>query len=113
MSEREQWFKLSRREFSRAAAVSIVSGVAAAKASAMSEQTQPATTQASDVLTESRVRWLEDQLGRVIAPELRAKVAQQIANNDGMWKGGRKFPVPDQTEPAFVFEPVPASRGKQ
>ena len=82
----------------------------------MSEQSDPATRttatqpasqpQASDELVESRVRWLEAQLGRAIPADVRAKVAKQIAGNDAMWKRGREFVVPDGTEPAFVFQPV-------
>lgn len=117
MSNGGEWFKLSRRDFAKAAAVSIVSSAAAGKVSAMSEQSDPATTtttttqrasqpQASDDLAEARVAWLEDQLGRSIPTEVRAKVAKQIAGNDAMWRRGRKFIVPDGTEPAFVFQPV-------
>src|SRR5262245_32954560 len=120
-----QWFKLSRRDFAKAAAASIVTGATAGKVSAMSESdaTTQATSQSSTSqphtsgeLIEARVKWLEDQLGRPIRPELRDKVAKQIAGNDAMWRRGRKFLVPDGTEPAFVFEPIsrkPQVTGKQ
>jgi hypothetical protein len=117
---------ITRRDFARTAAAAATATAAAAivaanvvtggEASAMSEQTEPATapaTQSSDAFAESRVRWLEEQLGRPIASaELRKKVVEQIANNDAMWKRGRKFSVPDQTEPAFEFLPVRSARGR-
>jgi hypothetical protein len=98
MSEGGEWFKQSRRDFPNAAAAS------------MTDQTDPAmqsaTQSASDEIIEARVRWLEDQLGRAIPADVRAKVAKQVAANDGMWKRGGKFVMPDGTEPAFVFQPV-------
>jgi hypothetical protein len=118
MSDTGNWFKLSRRDFARAAAASVIATAATGKVAGMSEEndstTQPTTAaaskQATDEIIQSRVRWLEDQLGRAIPANLRDKVAKQIAGNDAMWKAGRKFTVPDGTEPAFVFQPVPHER---
>ena len=116
MADSGEWFKMSRRSFAKTAAASIVATAAAGKAAGMTNQvdttTQPASPPAasqpttSDAMIDARVRWLEDQLGRAIPANLRAKVAKQIAANDAMWKRGRTFVVPDGTEPAFVFQPV-------
>src|SRR5688572_16229962 len=105
MSNEGDQFKLSRREFARAAAVSVVTGAAAGKVAAMNEQTEPAT-RTDEELIESRVRSLEDQLARPIPPALREKVARHIANNDSMARRGRGFRIPDGTEPAFAFHPM-------
>ena len=61
MSHEEQWFKLSRRDFAKSAAVAIVGGATAAgKVSAMSEQTEPATTRSNDELIEANKDLLKD-----------------------------------------------------
>jgi len=110
--------RITRRRFAADA------GAAAAAVAMMATMTQQApganqpttTTQPSSGPTTSpttaptaedisRVAQIERSLGRALSPQMREAVAQQVHQNDQAWSRGRQYPVPDGTEPAFVFTP--------
>jgi hypothetical protein len=103
MSER-----VTRREFAGAFAAGAGAALMAASAGAQDEKKSDAPIQDNDI----RVRIIEESRGKDFTPEQRKAVLGNIRNTDKQWAEGRKFDVPDNTEPAFVFTPTPLSRGR-
>lgn len=104
--------RITRRRFAVAAGTTAVGMIAAMTQQAHGANEPAATTQAAtgpataptadDV---ARVAQLERSLGRALSPQMRELVAQQVHQNEQAWARGRRFAVPDGTEPAFVFAP--------
>ena len=96
--------KVTRRQFGKTVAVSV--GGAVLAASAAGQEKKPEVPRSDDDI---RVRLIEKSRGKPFTPEQKKAVLENIRNTDKQWAEGRKFDVPDNTEPAFVFTPTPRS----
>jgi hypothetical protein len=111
MAPRDQ-NRITRRRFTASAGCAAVGMMAAMTQQAPGANQPATTTQASTAPStaptaedRARVASLEQSLGRALSPEMRQLVAEQIHQNEQAWARGRRFAVPDGTDPAFVFAP--------
>jgi hypothetical protein len=99
--------KLTRRQFAQKSGALAAGAVMATvtDSSAESQPTTGATTTASN-----RLDRIDATMDRQLSPEMRQRVTKEIAENDEAWRRGRRFPIPDSTDPAIVFHPQPRRR---
>ncbi|MGC8667745.1 MAG: hypothetical protein ACP5VE_06505 [Chthonomonadales bacterium] len=99
--DKKKRHRLTRRDLGKAALL-------AAGLSAVGDATQaaplPDVQDAAEVL-------IERALGRPIADDLRAAVHSAVKQNATTWSK-QTLIIPDGTEPAFIFHPVPPQAQK-
>jgi len=103
--------RVSRRELGRIAAGAVAGALAGASANA-----KPAPSQGQPRPevpmpdTDSRLALIEQSRGKPLTEEQRKAVLKNIKSTEESWAKGRAFPVPDGTEPDFIFRPTPSQR---
>ena len=100
--------EVSRRQFGKTVAASLGGAVLAVSSQAQEPEKVSVPTSDDDI----RLKLIELSRGKPLTDEQRQAVLKNIRNTDKQWAEGRKFMVPDTTEPAFVFTPTPLSRGR-
>jgi hypothetical protein len=98
--------EMSRRQFGKTVAAGMSGAVLAASAGAQPGQKSTVPVSDDDI----RLRLIEQSRGKPLTAEQRKAILENIRNSDKQWAEGRKFEVPDNTEPAIVFTPTPLTR---
>jgi hypothetical protein len=94
---------VSRRQFGKAIAGTVVGTLIAETAIAQEDKPVPADT------ADSRIALLEKGRGKPLSDDLRKAVQENLKSYDGTGDKLRVFAVPDGSEPGFVFQPTPVA----
>lgn len=100
--------RMTRRELGRLAAGSVAGALAA---SAVSGVGAAAAQEPPKSEIDTRLALIEKSRGGPLPEEQRRAVLKSIQSTEEAWARGRQFPVPDGTEPNFLFRPTP-SKGR-
>ena len=99
---------MSRRQFAKNVVASVGTAALAVAGSAQEPEVKSIPADENDV----RVKLIEKSRGKPFTDDQRKAVLKNIRNTDKQWAEGRKFEVPDTTEPAISFTPTPLTRGR-